>query len=166
MTLPGSNLGCPVRYCTIPALSLPAIRVAHFCFRSNGNRKEGRKETNNHSHHVQSGRSIMTPLSRYLIESASWKQNMSSGSEVGMWTCYIFPLVDSTVFPPFPAVPQDYWLRPLTNISYVGFEVFTAVVMKSIIFWDMTPCRRLLYNGLHGVISQKMILSRVCGDYI
>jgi hypothetical protein len=22
----------------------------------------------------------------------------------------------------------------------VGFEVFTAVVMKSIIFWDMMPC--------------------------
>jgi hypothetical protein len=22
----------------------------------------------------------------------------------------------------------------------VGFEVFTAVVLKSIIFWDMTPC--------------------------
>jgi hypothetical protein len=26
---------------------------------------------------------------------------------------------------------------------YVGFEVFTAVVMKSIIFWDMTPCSLL-----------------------
>jgi hypothetical protein len=24
--------------------------------------------------------------------------------------------------------------------SHLGFEVFTAVVMKSIIFWDMTPC--------------------------
>jgi hypothetical protein len=23
--------------------------------------------------------------------------------------------------------------------NYVGFEVFTAVVLKSIIFWDMTP---------------------------
>jgi branched-subunit amino acid transport protein len=27
-----------------------------------------------------------------------------------------------------------------TVIKYVGFEVFTAVVMKSIIFWDVTPC--------------------------
>jgi hypothetical protein len=26
---------------------------------------------------------------------------------------------------------------------YVEFEVFTAVVMKSIIFWDMTPCSLL-----------------------
>jgi hypothetical protein len=41
---------------------------------------------------------------------------------------------------------------------YIGFEVFTAVVMKSIIFWDMTPCSQLGCNGLHGVISQKMIL--------
>jgi hypothetical protein len=79
----------------------------------------------------------------------------------------------------------------------VGFEVFTAVVMKSIIFLDMAPCRLLSFNwcfggtyrpllacwfllnlflrpwrwrryvppkrrlkldGLHGVISQKMIL--------
>jgi hypothetical protein len=60
----------------------------------------------------------------------------------------------------------------------VGYEVFTEVVMKSIIFWDMMPCiplsfnrrfggtsppcvppkRRLKLNGLHGVISQKMIL--------
>jgi hypothetical protein len=24
----------------------------------------------------------------------------------------------------------------------VGFEVFTAVVMTNIIFWDMTPCSR------------------------
>jgi hypothetical protein len=30
-----------------------------------------------------------------------------------------------------------------TVMYYVGFEVFTAVVMKSIIFWDMTPCSRL-----------------------
>jgi hypothetical protein len=27
-----------------------------------------------------------------------------------------------------------------------------------IIFWDMTPCSPLSCNGLHGVISQKMIL--------
>jgi hypothetical protein len=26
------------------------------------------------------------------------------------------------------------------NLCSVGFKVFTAVVMKSIIFWDMTPC--------------------------
>jgi hypothetical protein len=30
--------------------------------------------------------------------------------------------------------------------------------MKSIIFWDVTPCSLLHLNGLHGVTSQKMIL--------
>jgi hypothetical protein len=64
------------------------------------------------------------------------------------------------------------------QLIYVGFEVFTAVVMKSII-WDVTcllagscwnfllpwrwrryvpPKRRLHLNRLHGVTSQKMIL--------
>jgi hypothetical protein len=28
---------------------------------------------------------------------------------------------------------------------YVGFEVLTAVVMKSSIFWDITPCNRATY---------------------
>jgi hypothetical protein len=37
-------------------------------------------------------------------------------------------------------------------ILFVGFEVFTAVVMKSIIFWDVTPC------SLLSCISTKMIL--------
>jgi hypothetical protein len=45
----------------------------------------------------------------------------------------------------------------------VGFEVFTAVVLKSIFFWDMTPCSALSgirrsSDALHGVISQKKIL--------
>jgi hypothetical protein len=36
------------------------------------------------------------------------------------------------------------------NLQRVGFEVFTAVVMKSIIFWDMTPCSLLSFNRLFG----------------
>jgi hypothetical protein len=50
-----------------------------------------------------------------------------------------------------------------TSGEFVGFEVFTAVVLKSIFFWDMTPCSALsctLLNVLHGVISQKKILFR------
>jgi hypothetical protein len=31
-------------------------------------------------------------------------------------------------------------------------------MMKSIFFWNMTPCSSLTLNGLHGVISQKKIL--------
>jgi hypothetical protein len=32
----------------------------------------------------------------------------------------------------------------------VGFEVFTAVVIKSINFWDITPCSPLSVNRLFG----------------
>jgi hypothetical protein len=32
----------------------------------------------------------------------------------------------------------------------VAFEVFTAVVMKIIIFWDMTPCSPLSFNRRFG----------------
>jgi hypothetical protein len=33
---------------------------------------------------------------------------------------------------------------------YVGFEVFTALVMKSTIFWDITPCNPLKVNRRFG----------------
>jgi hypothetical protein len=36
--------------------------------------------------------------------------------------------------------------RLLDLIYIVGFAVFTAVVMKSIIFWDMTPCSPLGFD--------------------
>jgi hypothetical protein len=32
----------------------------------------------------------------------------------------------------------------------LGFEVFTAVVMKGIIFWDVTPCSLLSCNRRFG----------------
>jgi hypothetical protein len=32
------------------------------------------------------------------------------------------------------------------NITRVGFEVFTVVVLKSIFFWDMTPCSALRHH--------------------
>jgi hypothetical protein len=34
--------------------------------------------------------------------------------------------------------------------KYVAFEVFTAVVMKSIIFWDVTPCSTLSFARRFG----------------
>jgi hypothetical protein len=37
---------------------------------------------------------------------------------------------------------------------YVGFEVLTAVVMKSTIFWDITPCSYVTT----GIISEKVVL--------
>jgi hypothetical protein len=38
----------------------------------------------------------------------------------------------------------------INNNYFVGFEIFTAVVMKSIIFWDMTPCSLLSCNRRFG----------------
>jgi hypothetical protein len=37
-----------------------------------------------------------------------------------------------------------------TNSIHVGFEVFTTVVMKNIIFWDMTPCSPSSFNRRFG----------------
>jgi hypothetical protein len=36
--------------------------------------------------------------------------------------------------------------HPEDRDSFVGFEVLTAVVMKIIIFWDITPCSPLSFN--------------------
>jgi hypothetical protein len=38
----------------------------------------------------------------------------------------------------------------LISFIFVGFEVFTAVVMKSIIFWDITSCSPLSFNRRFG----------------
>jgi hypothetical protein len=102
----------------------------------------------------------------------------------------------------------------LVSSHFVGFEVLTVVIMKSTIFWVITPCsplkvnprfggtyrlhlqgrvchlllrwflaqlnfrpwrwrqyippkRRLTLNGLHGVISQEMVLfKRFCWNSI
>jgi hypothetical protein len=35
--------------------------------------------------------------------------------------------------------------------KYVGFEILTAVVMKSTISWDITPCCPLKFNRRFGV---------------
>jgi hypothetical protein len=34
------------------------------------------------------------------------------------------------------------------NKKYAGFEVLTEVLMKSSIFWDITPCSPLKLNSL------------------
>jgi hypothetical protein len=35
-------------------------------------------------------------------------------------------------------------------LKYIGFDVFTVVVMKSIIFWEMMPCSPLSCNRRFG----------------
>jgi hypothetical protein len=49
------------------------------------------------------------------------------------------------------------WFLPATlepdeeqRQNYVGFEVLTAVVMKSTIFWDITPCISMKVNRRFG----------------
>jgi hypothetical protein len=58
-----------------------------------------------------------------------------------MWTSQHDSSTPNSVF---------YCCHPLllfvTTTNSVGFEVFTAVVMKSIIFWDVTPCSLLRFN--------------------
>jgi hypothetical protein len=44
-------------------------------------------------------------------------------------------------------------MNELAN-KYIGFEVFKAVVMKSINFWDITPC-----SPLSTYVSEKYIAS-------
>jgi hypothetical protein len=38
----------------------------------------------------------------------------------------------------------------LINVVFVGFEMFTAVIMKSSIFWDITPYSPLKVNRRFG----------------
>jgi hypothetical protein len=49
----------------------------------------------------------------------------------------------------------------LTIARDVGFEVFTAVVLKSIIFWDMTPCSPQSCTRRFGGTS-RLHLEQVC----
>jgi hypothetical protein len=44
----------------------------------------------------------------------------------------------------------------LVDSKFVEFEVLTAVVIKSNLLWNITLCRPLKINGLHGVISQRI----------
>jgi hypothetical protein len=47
--------------------------------------------------------------------------------------------------------PENGVLQDNTNTSTsVGFEVLTAMVMKSTIFWDITPCSPLNVNRRFG----------------
>jgi hypothetical protein len=47
--------------------------------------------------------------------------------------------------------------------KFVGFEVFTAVVMKSIIFWDMTACHRLA-RWFAEPISSTLKMEAICSS--
>jgi hypothetical protein len=50
-----------------------------------------------------------------------------------------YTLCRNTKMPRFPHI-----------LNYIGFEVFTVVVMNSTIFWDITPCSLLSVNWRFG----------------
>jgi hypothetical protein len=45
------------------------------------------------------------------------------------------------------------WIGSNARLDSIGFEVFTAVVMKRVIFWDITPCSPLSVNRRFGGTS-------------
>jgi hypothetical protein len=57
-----------------------------------------------------------------------------------MSICFVFRLYDKTTF---YFIYYCFSIGRRATVIYVGFEVFTAVVLKSIFFWDMTPCSAL-----------------------
>jgi hypothetical protein len=83
------------------------------------------------------------------------------GSNFGRGTCYIdrgsrgfpqFLQANAGIVPRLGLLPNptQFIYHPAIQLCLVGFEVFTAVVMKSIIIWDMMPCSPLSFNRRFG----------------
>jgi hypothetical protein len=54
-------------------------------------------------------------------------------------------------------------LNPMHTIRhYVGFEVLTTVVMKTAVFWDITPCSPLKVNRRFGETNRLHLQGRIC----
>jgi hypothetical protein len=64
------------------------------------------------------------------------------------WLLYLVPLHRVPRDKPTPV--SGCWLYYINYFISVGFEVLTAVVMKSIIFWNITPCSPLRVNRRFG----------------
>jgi hypothetical protein len=55
---------------------------------------------------------------------------------------------------------------PLINFCLLGFEVFTAVVLKSIFFWDMTPCSPFSFRFHTTLCVSRPVSSQQNSQYI
>jgi hypothetical protein len=89
------------------------------------------------------GRSIRRPLAYLSTGEALWHGHRK-------WMA-VLPVSDIREFYRIVVVPslRIQFLRGVKKIiliSDVGFEVFTSVVMKSILFWDMMTCSLLSSN--------------------
>jgi hypothetical protein len=51
----------------------------------------------------------------------------------------------------------------ITNIrvSYVRFEVFTAVTMKNAVFWDVTPCGSCVNHAFLRIVRLLLVTANV-----
>jgi hypothetical protein len=54
-----------------------------------------------------------------------------------------------------------YSLSPCSNTSVLGFEILTAVVMKSTLLWDTTPCSPMKVNRRFGGTCRLHLQGRI-----
>jgi hypothetical protein len=77
-------------------------------------------------------------------EQQTWKITIL----LAQWPAVLFLVREAVVF------------NKQTDSNHVGFEVFTAVIMKSIIFWDMMLCSPLSFNRRFGGIYRLHLQGR------
>jgi hypothetical protein len=80
------------------------------------------------------------PLTAALLSTVTVFKNKWGGGY--MWC--------TTWHEPWSCTLENNMLYEYIYIYIVGFEIFAEVVMKSVIFWDMTPCSLLSCNRRFG----------------
>jgi hypothetical protein len=52
------------------------------------------------------------------------------------------------------------------NIIHMRFEIFTAVTMKNVVFWDVAPCRACVNRRFGGRSSETSVYARSTRPHI
>jgi hypothetical protein len=55
---------------------------------------------------------------------------------------------------------QVLGLKKVEKHCFIGFEVLIVVIIKSVIFWDITPCSPLKVNRIFGVTYRRHLQCR------
>jgi hypothetical protein len=74
--------------------------------------------------------------------------------------CEIYKEVELSFFQKLNIIPISFLIISDNSIHIVGFEVLTAVVMKSSSFWDITPCNPLKVKRRFGGICRLYLQGR------